>query len=235
MSYRYHVTLLSTDIQSQTPETHDRLVPEDLTPLLSIVSLPSSNQENRGPMSLPGLLSGSAYFHELNRTSSDGFFTEAITEKLSLISDLETVKTFTSRAANLARQSLPGNQHISTRSSIRLHLLFLLKVLGITTFFFLVDLPIEGLLLTQNGTYQIVNLAIVIILYSNIMSITVLRHYRLTFDPLKTTIRLKAVKKKDEAVPVIQSHRSEQLRNIHDTTAYLQALKKVFSNPGGQP
>jgi hypothetical protein len=234
MLQRYYLIPPPIDIEGQPHDLHHKLVPKDLIPSLAIASLPSSPRESRGSLSTPGLLSGSVCFQKSTRVSSDNFFAEAVTQRFPLISTLDTVRISTLRSAPLARPRLSERQDTSRRDPIRRHLFFLLKASSITLLFLLLDFPIVQFLAAGNGTYQIVNLAVMIILYSNIISATVLQHYRITLDLLQTTIHLKAIRKKGEAGLIVPSHKSEDLKTIQDTTAYLRALKNVSSSPRGQ-
>ncbi len=290
----------------QGQEMHDRLKPKDIVPPASAAHLPSSLVGKQGPVSLPGLLTGSSYYQRFgNKTASTTFV-----DTTPPVSNIETVVFSNPPPANIpapTRQQQaqppvrPFQRHVQpsvpslpqraqppvrafsqqvqpsissppqqaqhpvrpfpqqaqqpaayaqqqaqplitaaprkrriTGRLIRRHLLFCLKAAAITAFFLGGDFLLERALAIQNMAYQVVNIASVVILYSNVMSVTILRHYNISFDMLKTTLHLKTVKRKGAITPPGQTKRNGQLSDINDTTAYLRALKHVYSQQRNQ-
>jgi hypothetical protein len=208
---------------NQIQQTDYEPITTSFLPSPLLVRLPHRPEGDQGFASLRGFISDSWYFGQSQAVPIERMYSiQESTQETRAASDFDTVRV------SIPRPIMSSEvQRLILRNPIRRHLFFALKMLFITLCF-LVDLPIVFVLLTHNPTYQIVNLVIVLVLYSNVTGLTIQRHYHITVDTLKTTLHLNSIKIAENLALKVHPSKYEQLKSIHDTTAYLKALKSFF-------
>lgn len=224
-------TMLQNDLFTQleypsvihTQQTPYEPVSHEVLILPFLTRLPYHFENDQRPTPFPGLISDSRWSDQAKAVSTEKMYSlQEWTQKRRAASELDTVRVSTPPLRAASEVRILG----SSKNTKRKHAFFILKVLCLTLLF-LVDLPIEFILLAQNGTYQIVDLIIVLVLYSNVIGITLQRHYHLPVDLLKTTLHLKSIHAKVASTSKVHPSIYAHLSSIHDTTAYLKALTLV--------